>query len=81
MTNEPKEYFEDYAMAPVGDAMLAKDPKLKAEFDVWLTAHPDATRGARLGWLYERSPYHDDRLNAYPVVRLTGAQMRTMVGK
>lgn len=75
---EPKEYGEAYAIAPVGEAMLARDPKLKAEFDAWLAAHPGATPGARLSWLYDRSPYHDDRLNAYPVVRLTGAQRRTM---
>ena len=73
---ETKEYFEDYAMAPVGDAMLARDPKLKAEFEAWLAAHPDARVRQRLAWLYERSPYRDARLNAYPVVRLSGRQMR-----
>lgn len=72
---ETKEYFEDYAMAPVGDAMLEKDSKLKLEFEAWLAKNPNATKNARLGWLFERSPYRDARLNAYPVVRLTAKQM------
>lgn len=72
---EQKEYFEDYAMAPIGDAMLANDPKLKAEFETWLAANPDARPRQRLNWLFDRSPYRDARLNAYPVVRLTGKQL------
>ena len=75
---EQKEYFEDYAMAPVGDAMLARDPKLKKDFETWLAANPDARARQRLAWLFDRSPYRDARLNAYPVVRLTGTQMRRL---
>ncbi len=75
---EQKEYFEDYAMAPVGDAMLAKDSKLKAEFEAWLLKNPNAGKNERLGWLFDRSPYADARLNAYPVVRLTGAQLKSL---
>jgi len=72
---ETKEYFEDYAMAPVGDEMLAKDPELKKAFDAWLAVNPTAGARQRLAWLFERSPYWDARLNAYPVVRLTGSQI------
>jgi len=75
---EQKEYFEDYSMAVVGDAMLANDPKLKAEFEAWLVKSPNASKNDRLGWLFDRSPYADRRLNAYPVVRLIGAQLRQL---
>ena len=71
---EQKEYFEDYAMAPVADAML-KDAKVRAEFEAWEAKNPGAGKGARLDWFFQRSPYRDARLNAYPVVRLTKAQM------
>lgn len=71
---EQKEYFEDYSMAVVGDKML-QDPGLKAEFDAWVKANPNAGKNERLGWLFDRSPYRDERLNAYPVVRLSGKQM------
>lgn len=58
--------------------MLAKDPKLKAEFDAWLDANPKAGQRARLAWLLERSPFRDARLNAYPVVRIAGLPLPAM---
>lgn len=78
---EQKEYFEDYAMAPVGEAMLEKDAKLKAEYDAWLAQNPAANTNARLRWLFSRSAYRDERLSVYPVVRLSGSQYRSLTGK
>ncbi|HQT55093.1 MAG TPA: M14 family metallopeptidase, partial [Phenylobacterium sp.] len=44
------EYIEAYAIAPLADAMLAGDPKLKAEFEAKLAADPKfaGSPGARL---------------------------------
>lgn len=65
------EYIEGYAIAPLADAMLAKDPKLKAAFEAKLAADPKfaADGQARLAWFYERTPYYDDRYLLYPVGR------------
>lgn len=75
---ERKEYFEDYAMAPVAEAMLQQDAKLRAEYEAWLKEHPDVRANARLSWLFERSPWADARLNTYPVVRISGGQWRNI---
>ncbi|WP_076072207.1 M14 family metallopeptidase [Sphingomonas montana] len=65
------EYMEPYVVAPMADAMLARDPALKAAFDAKVKADPAfaADRQARLAWFYERSPYHDARYLLYPVAR------------
>jgi hypothetical protein len=65
------EYIEGYVIAPMADAMLARDPKLKAEFLAKLkTDRKFAKDGqARLQWFYERTPYYDDRYLLYPVGR------------
>lgn len=65
------EYVESYIMEPMGAAMLAEDPTLRAEFeqhlkdDVQFAASP----AARLQWLYERTPFADERHRLYPVAR------------
>lgn len=68
---EQKEYGEDYAIEPVAARMLAEDPKLKAEFEGRL-GDPKfaASRGDRLNFFYQRSPWWDDRLNVYPILRI-----------
>ena len=65
------EYIEGYAIAPLADAMLARDPALRAAFEGRLASDPDfaADPARRLGWFYERTPYHDDRYLLYPVGR------------
>jgi hypothetical protein len=65
------EYIEGYAIAPLADEMLARDPMLKAEFEAKLAADPKfaADPDARLGWFYERTPYYDERYLLYPVGR------------
>lgn len=63
------EYIEGYVVAPLAEQMLARDPRLKADFEAKL--HTDARfaadANARLRWFYERSPYYDDRYLLYPI--------------
>src|SRR6266850_355528 len=69
---ERKEYAEPYVMETVARDMLAKDPKLKEEFekrvaeDKGFASSPEA----RLDFFYRRSPWWDPRLGLYPVGRL-----------
>lgn len=65
------EYIEAYAIAPLGEQMLASDPELRAEFEARLAADPDfaADGDARLAWLYERTPFYDQRYRLYPIAR------------
>lgn len=65
------EYIEGYAIAPLAERMLAADPALKAEFDAKLKSEPAfaADPQARLGWLYARTSYYDDRYLLYPIGR------------
>lgn len=65
------EYVESYVMEPLGEAMLAEDPALAAAYEAALAADPELRDDprARLQWLYERSPYRDDRHLLYPVGR------------
>lgn len=70
---EQKEYFETYAMEPIARRMLENDPKLREEFEQRLAEDEAfaAQPRARLNFFYKRSPYRDDRLNLYPVARIT----------
>ncbi len=63
------EYIEGYVIAPLAEQMLARDPRLKTEFEAKLQADAQfaANPSARLRWFYERSPYYDDRYLLYPV--------------
>lgn len=65
------EYIEGYAIAPLAEMMLARDPALRAEFAAKLAAEPEFAKdgNARLAWFYERSTYYDDRYLLYPVGR------------
>jgi hypothetical protein len=75
---EQKEYYEDYAMEPIAKEMLAKDEKLRAEFEARVKSDEAFAKSprARLRWLFERSPYLDTRLNRYPIVRLNEEALR-----
>ena len=69
---EQKEYAEEYVMEPMAREMMARDPKLKAEFETKLETDPvfAGSAAARLDFFYRRTPYDDDRLNVYPVGRV-----------
>ncbi|MGA7839100.1 MAG: hypothetical protein WB996_14105, partial [Ignavibacteriaceae bacterium] len=69
---EQKEYFESYVMEKIARQMMDKDPKLKKEFEEKL-ATDDSFRNnprQRLNFFYSRSPYVDNHLNVYPVLRV-----------
>lgn len=68
---ETKEYFSDYIMEKIAADMLAKDAKLRAEFDEKLKDEAfSKNRRARLAFFYDRSPYSDKRIGVYPVGRI-----------
>jgi hypothetical protein len=68
---QPTEYFEAYIMEPMAERMLAEDPKLAEEFrrKVESDAAFRANARGRLQWLYERTPFYDERARLYPVGR------------
>jgi Zinc carboxypeptidase len=69
---EQKEYFSDYIMEKIAAEMLAKDAKLRAEFEEKLKDEKFAkSQRMRLNFFYERSPYSDKRIGIYPVGRIT----------
>lgn len=70
---EQKEYAEDYVLEKLAREMLARDEKLRREFDDRLASDPQfaASPAERLRFFHRRSPFWDARLNLYPVGRLT----------
>ena len=69
---ELKEFGSGYALEKLAREMLAKDPKLKEEFDKKLL-DPNFARNprARLQFFYERTPYFlNQKLGIYPVGRI-----------
>ena len=69
---EQKEWGEDYVVEKLAREMMAKDPKLREEFEQHLAADKQfaADPKARLGFFYQRSPWWDRELGLYPVGRL-----------
>lgn len=67
----PTEYVEGYIMEPMAERMLAEDPKLAEEFRNKVETDPAfrANPTARLQWLFERTPFYDERARLYPVGR------------
>ncbi|QUW04395.1 peptidase M14 [Chloracidobacterium validum] len=68
---EQKEYAADYVFEPIARELLARNPKLRAEFERRLAEDADfaASPHARFQFLYERSPYYETDKDVYPVVR------------
>jgi hypothetical protein len=69
---EQKEYGEAYVLERLAREMMAKDPKLKAEFEEKVTNDPAfaANSYGRLNWFYQHSPWWDSHLGRYPVGRV-----------
>ncbi len=69
---EQKEFGENYVVEKLAREMLAKDPKLAAEFEARVAADPKfaGSPEARLDFFFQRSPWRDPRLGLYPVGRL-----------
>ena len=67
---QPTEYVEAYIMEPTAEAMLAADPALRAELEAAVRADPRLSDpAARRQWLYQRTPFFDERWRLYPVGR------------
>lgn len=74
---EQKEYGEAYVLESLAREMMAKDPKLKEEFEKKIAADPAfaGNANARLEFFYERSPWFAvNRVGLYPVGRLDDVQ-------
>jgi hypothetical protein len=70
---EQKEYGEAYVTEKLAREMMAKDPKLKTEFERKIESDPEfaANPYARLDFFYQHSPwYAANRVGQYPVGRL-----------
>ncbi len=70
---EQKEYGEAYVLEKLAREMMAKDPKLKAEFERKVASDPvfAGNAYARLEFFYERTPWFAaNRVGVYPVGRL-----------
>jgi murein tripeptide amidase MpaA len=72
---EQKEYGENYVLEKLAREMMAKDERLRREFEERLLNDPKfaASPSLRLRFFYERSPYWDAELNLYPVGRINEA--------
>jgi murein tripeptide amidase MpaA len=70
---EQKEYGEAYVLEKLARTMMAKDPRLREEFERKVAGDPKfaADPEARLDFFYDHSPWLDPRLGLYPVGRLT----------
>jgi hypothetical protein len=73
---EQKEYMEPYVAEDVAKDMLATDPKLAAEFKQRLATDAAFAKdsAARLDFFYKRHSSYDQRLNLYPVLRISGTR-------
>ncbi|MBK6428342.1 MAG: peptidase M14 [Blastocatellia bacterium] len=72
---EQKEYAEGYVLEKLAREMLSRDPELKRAFEERMASDAAFRQNprARLNFFYERSPYVDSRIGAYPVVRVRSA--------
>lgn len=73
------EYIESYALIPLAHKLMKDDPTLKNEFrqfmqqfhNMDINGDKPAEQSARndiMSWLYQRSPYYDQRYLKYPVL-------------
>ncbi|MFI5371270.1 MAG: hypothetical protein ACHQ52_06895, partial [Candidatus Eisenbacteria bacterium] len=78
-----KEYAETYVMEPVARDLLAKDPKLAAEFHAKVAADTAFARspGARIDWLYRHSAWADPEQDVSPVSRALRRPPETVLAK
>jgi hypothetical protein len=68
---EEKEYMDTRVLDPLAEEMLAKDPKLKAEWEKKLADPKFASDArARHRFFYRETPYFDETVGLVPVFRL-----------
>jgi len=72
---EQKEYGESYVLEKLAREMLSRDPALRREFEERVRTDRAfaSNSAARLRFFHERSPYWDESLNLYPVLRVTAS--------
>ena len=77
---EQREYADARVAEQLARDLMAKDPKLKAEFEAKLAAEPDFAKNpyARLNWFYLRSNWGEWDLGLYPVLRLDAAAVKAI---
>jgi murein tripeptide amidase MpaA len=66
-----KEYGETYVVEPMARAMMARDPKLAAEFRAKVESDTAFAKNAyaRSDWFFRRSPWNDPEQDLHPVAR------------
>lgn len=69
---EQKEYAESYVMEKMMREMMDKDPELKKSFDLKCTSDTFFKQNQReiYNWFYAQTPYWDQKLNVYPIIRI-----------
>lgn len=69
---EQKEYAESYVMEKMMREMMDKDPKLKADFEAKYNSDSSfrANQYGIYNWFYSKTPYWDQKLNVYPIIRV-----------
>ncbi len=69
---EQKEYFEPYAMEPIAQKMYEENAELRTRFEDKVNSDESFKNNfyARLNFFYENSPYYDQKLNLYPVMKV-----------
>jgi hypothetical protein len=70
---EQKEDAEAYVLEKLAPEIMAKDPKLKQEFEDKVANDKNfaGDPSARLSFFYQRSPWWDTKIGLYPVGQLT----------
>jgi hypothetical protein len=68
---QKKEWGADYVVEPMARAMMARDPKLAADFRAKVASDSAFARdaGARADWFFRRSPWRDPQQDLHPIAR------------
>jgi hypothetical protein len=74
---EQKEYIEPYVLEELARRMLAEDPGLRRKLDELKASDQEFARSPERirHWLYQHSPYWDDRIGVYPVGKIVDRQL------
>lgn len=69
---QQKEWFSDYVFEDIAAELLKTDLELKKEFEKAMMTNPELKENHwnQLYWIYKHSPYFEDSMNRYPVVRI-----------
>ena len=69
---ERKEYAETYVMEKIAREMIAENPDLLNEFEVWKKDNPEQAKSQWMQtmWFFEKTPYWDRKKDIYPIGRI-----------